>query len=150
MRQGITVFLDVPLDALARRIAAVGTDSRPLLHFKSGDAYTKVAINSTNLKTLSLDSDFRVGLEKGSNMWHPQLPCRLLWDCLLLPRRDLRHMLMLMLRFPFYVWLLLSNIVNFLSTFSCNLVNVRIHGHGCICHFQENGSFDWLIMNRLR
>ncbi|KAG2665478.1 hypothetical protein I3760_15G009800 [Carya illinoinensis] len=40
MRQGITVFLDVPLDALARRIAAVGTDSRPLLHFDSGDAYT--------------------------------------------------------------------------------------------------------------
>ena len=30
MRKGITVFLDVPLDALARRIAAVGTDSRPL------------------------------------------------------------------------------------------------------------------------
>ncbi|TXG53203.1 hypothetical protein EZV62_022372 [Acer yangbiense] len=41
MRQGITVFLDVPLDALARRIAAVGTDTRPLLHFDSGDAYTK-------------------------------------------------------------------------------------------------------------
>lgn len=50
MRQGITVFLDVPLDALARRIAAVGTDSRPLLHFESGDAYTTVAIVSTNLK----------------------------------------------------------------------------------------------------
>lgn len=43
MRQGITVFLDVPLDALARRIAAVGTDSRPLLHLDSGDPYTKVA-----------------------------------------------------------------------------------------------------------
>ncbi|KAK4852237.1 hypothetical protein QYF36_022280 [Acer negundo] len=41
MQQGITVFLDVPLDALARRIAAVGTDTRPLLHFDSGDAYTK-------------------------------------------------------------------------------------------------------------
>ncbi|KAK0575663.1 hypothetical protein LWI29_004786 [Acer saccharum] len=41
MRQGITVFLDVPLDALARRIAAVGTHTRPLLHFDSGDAYTK-------------------------------------------------------------------------------------------------------------
>ncbi|EEF26201.1 conserved hypothetical protein [Ricinus communis] len=41
MRQGITVFLDVPLDALARRIAAVGTDSRPLLHLDSGDPYTK-------------------------------------------------------------------------------------------------------------
>ncbi|XP_057973887.1 shikimate kinase, chloroplastic-like [Malania oleifera] len=40
MRQGITVFLDVPLDALARRIAAVGTDSRPLLSFEPGDPYT--------------------------------------------------------------------------------------------------------------
>lgn len=41
MRQGITVFLDVPLDALARRIAAVGTDSRPLLDYDSADCYTK-------------------------------------------------------------------------------------------------------------
>ena len=68
MRQGITVFLDVPLDALARRIAAVGTDSRPLLHFESGDAYTKVAINSTNSNTLSRDSDFIVDLEKKLNL----------------------------------------------------------------------------------
>ncbi|KAG2662966.1 hypothetical protein I3760_16G005900 [Carya illinoinensis] len=44
MRQGISVFLDVPLDALARRIAKVGTDSRPLLHFDSGDAYTKTFV----------------------------------------------------------------------------------------------------------
>lgn len=44
MKQGVTVYLDVPLDALARRIAAVGTESRPLLHFDSGDAYTKVII----------------------------------------------------------------------------------------------------------
>ncbi|KAA8537985.1 hypothetical protein F0562_027435 [Nyssa sinensis] len=41
MKQGVTVYLDVPLDALARRIAAVGTDSRPLLHFESGDPYTE-------------------------------------------------------------------------------------------------------------
>uniref|UniRef100_A0A5B7AU41 shikimate kinase n=1 Tax=Davidia involucrata TaxID=16924 RepID=A0A5B7AU41_DAVIN len=41
MKQGVTVYLDVPLDALARRIAAVGTDSRPLLNFESGDPYTK-------------------------------------------------------------------------------------------------------------
>ncbi|PIA52065.1 hypothetical protein AQUCO_01000150v1 [Aquilegia coerulea] len=40
MRRGITVWLDVPLEALARRIAAVGTNSRPLLCRKSGDAYT--------------------------------------------------------------------------------------------------------------
>lgn len=44
MRQGITVFLDVPLDALARRIAAVGTDSHPLLDYDSGDSYTKVTL----------------------------------------------------------------------------------------------------------
>lgn len=49
MKHGITVWLDVPLEALARRIAAVGTDSRPLLHQESGDAYTKVAINLVNL-----------------------------------------------------------------------------------------------------
>lgn len=41
MRQGITVFLNVPLDALARRIAAVGTDSFPLLDYDSADSYTK-------------------------------------------------------------------------------------------------------------
>ncbi|CAL5348658.1 unnamed protein product [Camellia sinensis] len=43
MKEGVTVYLDVPLDALARRIAAVGTGSRPLLDFDSGDAYTKEA-----------------------------------------------------------------------------------------------------------
>lgn len=42
MRKGISVWLDVPLNALARRITAVGTDSRPLLHHGSGDPYTKV------------------------------------------------------------------------------------------------------------
>ncbi|XAR62226.1 Shikimate kinase [Bertholletia excelsa] len=41
MSEGITVHLDAPLDSLARRIAAVGTDSRPLLDFGSEDAYTK-------------------------------------------------------------------------------------------------------------
>ncbi|XP_022132475.1 shikimate kinase 1, chloroplastic [Momordica charantia] len=41
MRNGISVWLDVPLEALAKRIAAVGTDSRPLLHHESGSAYTK-------------------------------------------------------------------------------------------------------------
>ena len=42
MQKGISVWLDVPLEALARRIAAVGTESRPLLHQESGDAYAKV------------------------------------------------------------------------------------------------------------
>ncbi|XVF15071.1 hypothetical protein REPUB_Repub09cG0117700 [Reevesia pubescens] len=38
---GIIVWLDVPLEALAQRIAAVGTHSRPLLHYEPGDPYTK-------------------------------------------------------------------------------------------------------------
>lgn len=42
MKHGITVWLDVPLEALASRIAAVGTNSRPLLHDECGDPYTKV------------------------------------------------------------------------------------------------------------
>lgn len=41
MRKGISVWLDVPVECLARRISAVGTDSRPLLHGESGDAYSK-------------------------------------------------------------------------------------------------------------
>lgn len=44
MHKGITVWLDVPLEALARRIAAVGTNSRPLLHYEAGDAYKRVVI----------------------------------------------------------------------------------------------------------
>lgn len=40
MNKGVSIWLDVPLEALAHRIAAVGTDSRPLLHDDSGDAYT--------------------------------------------------------------------------------------------------------------
>lgn len=42
MHKGISVWLDVPVDALARRISAVGTHSRPLLHNESGDIYAKV------------------------------------------------------------------------------------------------------------
>ncbi|PWA68730.1 shikimate kinase protein [Artemisia annua] len=34
-------FPDVPLDALAKRLTAIGTASRPLLHHGSGDAYTQ-------------------------------------------------------------------------------------------------------------
>ncbi|XP_023545194.1 shikimate kinase 1, chloroplastic-like [Cucurbita pepo subsp. pepo] len=41
MQKGISIWLDVPLEALAKRIAAVGIDSRPLLHHESGNAYTK-------------------------------------------------------------------------------------------------------------
>ncbi|KAK4772993.1 hypothetical protein SAY87_028012 [Trapa incisa] len=39
MHHGISVWLDVPLEALAKRISSVGTKSRPLLHSDSGDAY---------------------------------------------------------------------------------------------------------------
>ncbi|GAB2282941.1 Shikimate kinase [Dionaea muscipula] len=49
MREGVSVWLDVPLDALARRIAAVGTGSRPLLHQESGDAYSKTFMRLSNL-----------------------------------------------------------------------------------------------------
>ncbi|KAK1397858.1 hypothetical protein POM88_007721 [Heracleum sosnowskyi] len=41
MQKGFSVWLDVPVEALARRITSVGTESRPLLHNKSGDAYAK-------------------------------------------------------------------------------------------------------------
>nr|GME14047.1 shikimate kinase, chloroplastic [Ipomoea batatas] len=41
MHKGISVWLDVPVDALARRISTVGTHSRPLLHNESGDIYAK-------------------------------------------------------------------------------------------------------------
>ncbi|KAI5665248.1 hypothetical protein M9H77_24571 [Catharanthus roseus] len=41
MHKGISVWLDVPLEALARRIAKVGTKSRPLLDGESGDPYTQ-------------------------------------------------------------------------------------------------------------
>ncbi|KAG2240478.1 hypothetical protein Bca4012_022400 [Brassica carinata] len=46
MHKGISIWLDVPLEALAQRIAAVGTNSRPLLHDdeSGGDPYT-VALN---------------------------------------------------------------------------------------------------------
>ena len=42
LKKGLTIWLNVPLDALARRIAAVGSASRPLLHQQSGDPYAKV------------------------------------------------------------------------------------------------------------
>jgi len=45
MHKGISIWLDVPLEALAHRIAAVGTGSRPLLHDdESGDTYTAVML----------------------------------------------------------------------------------------------------------
>ena len=42
MHKGISLWLDIPIELLAQRIAAVGTNSRPLLHYHAGDAYTQV------------------------------------------------------------------------------------------------------------
>ena len=42
MKKGLSIMLDVPLDALAKRIAQVGTASRPLLDQPSADPYTAV------------------------------------------------------------------------------------------------------------
>ncbi|XP_022157752.1 shikimate kinase, chloroplastic-like [Momordica charantia] len=51
MDKGISVWLDVPLKALVKRISAVGTESRPLLHQDSTDAYSKtLALLSTLLE----------------------------------------------------------------------------------------------------
>lgn len=67
MKKGLTIWLDVPLDALARRIAAVGTASRPLLHQESGDPYAKAYTKLTTLFEQRMDSyanaDARVSLE---------------------------------------------------------------------------------------
>ncbi|MCD7448832.1 hypothetical protein HAX54_046678 [Datura stramonium] len=49
MRKGISVWLDVPLEALAKRITAEGTKSRPLLHEESGDVYDKTLKRLTTL-----------------------------------------------------------------------------------------------------
>ncbi|GMP26320.1 hypothetical protein CsSME_00002804 [Camellia sinensis var. sinensis] len=67
MQKGISVWLDVPLEALARRIAAVGTGSRPLLHQEAGDAYSKAFMRlSTLLEERSeayANANARVSLE---------------------------------------------------------------------------------------
>lgn len=66
MKQGVTVYLDVPLDTLARRIAAVGTSSRPLLHFDSGDPYTRAFVGLFTLSKKRSDiyanADVKVSL----------------------------------------------------------------------------------------
>ncbi|KAM0019904.1 putative shikimate kinase [Helianthus debilis subsp. tardiflorus] len=41
MHKGIIVFIDVPLEVLARRITSVGTTSRPLLDHGYSDSYVK-------------------------------------------------------------------------------------------------------------
>ncbi|CAL0306622.1 unnamed protein product [Lupinus luteus] len=49
MHKGVSVWLDVPVEALAQRIAAVGTNSRPLLHYEAGDAYTRTLMRLSAL-----------------------------------------------------------------------------------------------------
>nr|QXF30042.1 SK [Eleocharis dulcis] len=68
MKEGISVWLDVPLEALARRIAAVGTASRPLLEQESGDPYTKAFSKLSALIEQRYDAyanaDIRLSLEE--------------------------------------------------------------------------------------
>ncbi|XP_078172326.1 shikimate kinase 1, chloroplastic-like [Carex rostrata] len=68
MKAGISVWLDVPLEALARRIAAVGTASRPLLDQESGDPYTKAFAKLSALIEQRYDAyanaDVRLSLEE--------------------------------------------------------------------------------------
>lgn len=49
LNQGVTVWLDVPLEALAKRVVAVGTESRPLLGQGSVDPYTQAFARLTEL-----------------------------------------------------------------------------------------------------
>ncbi|KAL8151856.1 hypothetical protein V2J09_021664 [Rumex salicifolius] len=49
MRSGVSVWLDVPLEALVRRITAVGTHTRPLLHEGPGDAYSRTFTRLANI-----------------------------------------------------------------------------------------------------
>ncbi|GLT68900.1 hypothetical protein SLA2020_410930 [Shorea laevis] len=71
MHKGISVWLDVPLEALAERIAAVGTHSRPLLHHESGDAYLKALKRLSSLWEERVEAyanaNARVSLEKIAN-----------------------------------------------------------------------------------
>ncbi|KAI4317195.1 hypothetical protein L6164_025086 [Bauhinia variegata] len=68
MHKGISVWLDVPLEALAQRIAAVGTNSRPLLHYEAGDAYTRTFMRLSALfeerSEAYANANARVSLEK--------------------------------------------------------------------------------------
>ncbi|GKD30819.1 hypothetical protein Tco_1241597, partial [Tanacetum coccineum] len=69
--EGITVFLDIPLEVLGRRIADVGTTSFPLLHHESGDAYLKVGFFN---RRLPIDSGYthkvlkRAGTDQGGTL----------------------------------------------------------------------------------
>lgn len=57
LRHGVTVWLDVPLEALAERVVAVGTHTRPLLGESQGDS----AFHQVSDKSLLLAGVFRSG-----------------------------------------------------------------------------------------
>lgn len=68
MKKGLSVWLDVPLDALAKRIAQVGTASRPLLDQPCDDPYT-AAFSKLNMLAEQrgdayANADTRVSLEE--------------------------------------------------------------------------------------
>lgn len=67
MKKGLSIMLDVPLDALAKRIAQVGTASRPLLDQPSGDpytaAFTKLSMLAERRGDAYANADVRVSLE---------------------------------------------------------------------------------------
>ncbi|CAN6214499.1 unnamed protein product [Urochloa humidicola] len=68
MKKGLSVWLDVPLDALAKRIAEVGTASRPLLDQPSNDpytaAFTKLSMLAEQRGEAYANADARVSLEE--------------------------------------------------------------------------------------
>eukprot|EP00249_Psilotum_nudum_P016581 c25893_g1_i2 orf=746-1102(-) len=46
LRHGVTIWLDVPLEALAKRVVAVGVESRPLLGATGSDSPYNQALES--------------------------------------------------------------------------------------------------------
>ncbi|KAG8076343.1 hypothetical protein GUJ93_ZPchr0006g43341 [Zizania palustris] len=68
MKKGLSVWLDVPLDALAKRISQVGTASRPLLDQQCSDPYTAAFSKLSKLAEQRGDAyanaDARVSLEE--------------------------------------------------------------------------------------
>eukprot|EP01018_Ginkgo_biloba_P037826 Gb_11258 [translate_table: standard] len=68
MKRGITIWLDVPLEALAKRVVAVGTESRPLLGHSSVDSHSQAFARLTELiekrGEAYANSDAKVSLQK--------------------------------------------------------------------------------------
>lgn len=68
LNEGVTIWLDVPLDALAKRVIAVGTESRPLLGQAVVDPYAQAFARLTELierrGEAYANSDVKVSLQK--------------------------------------------------------------------------------------